>query len=471
MVLRNSYQNLMEETLKNPPGTLTLPSCKPSFLKLEYSENNNSSDVHTKTPSILPFACSEEFAAHIKSWRRLSAPESPYKPIYEIDFDIKGSHFSFKPGDTIGLTPQNNEFEVESVINHLDLQSLVNCKYYLSIKEGLKGKVPGHIPLNSSIKYVLTHCVDLRGVIKKLFILTLSQYTAEDSERNILKYLCSKEGSAIYTSHVLYKNMSIVDLFNTFTSCKPPIEVLFEHLPRLLPRPYSIVNSHNVEPDIIRICFSVINIESNKKGLTTGWLEKLLLNDTIEDKLNNLKLNGTSETPRIPIFLRQNVNNFTLPYDLKIPIIMIGVGSGISPYIGFLQERGYLKQNLNLDIGFSWLFVGCRNPALDFIYDKELGEFLKDGVLSKLSTAFSKSDVTEHKYVQDAIIQDGAEVAKLIKEGATVYICGDVKTMVATVKDTLVKCVAKYHSITEQNAENLLSDMQKGKRLLVDLWT
>lgn len=55
-------------------------------------------------------------------------------------------------------------------------------------------------------------------------------------------------------------------------------------------------------------------------------------------------------------------------------------------------------------------------------------------------------------------------------QGAYIYVCGDVKVMAAQVKETIVQCIEKYGELTKEQAELLLSNMQKEKRYLMDIW-
>ncbi|XP_045769327.1 methionine synthase reductase-like isoform X2 [Maniola jurtina] len=427
--------------------------------------------VYKGQKPLLPFAASEVFHAPISGWRRLTAAvDKNYKIVYEINFDIKGSNLNFRPGDTIGVIPENSQSEVDCVIEHLDLKDVADCDYVLSIDSTQKsGRVPAHLPVESTLRHVLTHCVDLRGVLKKLFLLTLSKHTKDEKEKRILEYLCSKEGAIAYTTHIINKHTCLLDIFAIFPSCKPPVVVILENLPRLLPRPYSIANC---DESSIKICFSVIDIGNNRKGLTTGWLERIIIrhNSSIEEEMKNLNINISNIEKKIPIYIRKNINDFRLPENLETPIILIGPGTGVSPFIGFLEERKYLyKVNPEVKMGYAWLFFGCRNPKLDFIYEKELDEFVLDGVLNKLTTSFSRCGNTENHYVQDAIHQNGEELTKLLLQGAHVYICGDIKKMAPSVKEAIVQCIAKYGD-KANDAEQFVEDMIKEKRYILDIW-
>ncbi|CAH0719854.1 unnamed protein product, partial [Brenthis ino] len=470
MVLIQPFQDLFESLDKTT--AVNLPTSKENALNIEFyslQDINSPKAVYKGQGPLLPFAASEVFYAPINEWRRLTAVDDSCKTVYEVTFDINGSNFSYKPGDTIGIIPRNSKREVQLLIDHLDLKRNLDVTYALKLNTGQKGaKIPLHIPIKSNLRYVLNNCVDLRGIVKKLFLLALSKYTQDKNEKMILEYLCSKEGSTAYTSHILNKQICILDLFILFKSCKPPVEVLLEHLPRLLPRAYSIVNRKS-DDNRLKICFSVIDIGNSRKGLTTGWLESIILGKNLEEMMNNLSMD--EESSLIPIYIRKNVNEFYLPINSECPLILIGPGTGVSPYIGFLEEREYLqKAQPNMGFGEVWLFFGCRNPKLDFIYENELRHFETQGVITNLQTAFSRLENTDICYVQDAMIKKGKELTNLIMQGAYIFVCGDVKVMATQVKEVIVQFIEKYGEKTKEEAENYLINMQKEKRYLIDIW-
>lgn len=477
--------------------SFTLPVLKQNALKVEFNNTENKPTVYNGLGPPLPFAHSEVFNANIIHRRRLTSFDSDCKAVYEVTFDIEGSNFNFKAGDTIGIISYNDESEVNHVISHLNLTSKADLYYSITADSSVKGsKIPAHVPVKSTLRHVLTHCLDLRSILKKLFILALSKHTKDEKERRVLEYLCSKEGSTAYTNHVLNKGLCILDIFTSFISCKPPIEVLLTNLPRLLPRPYSIVNSGLNNNKMLTICFSVISI-NKRKGLTTGWLERIILNSesTLAEQFKNLNLESNpkdqfkilnSESTledqfkkitiddieiEVPIYLRKNLSMFSLPEDLNKPLILIGPGTGVAPFIGFLEAREHIKENNpEIKLGECWLFFGCRNPKLDFIYKDELNGFISRGILNKLSTAFSRIENTDCKYVQDLLLKNLKEIITLINNGALVYVCGDLKTMKAQVKEIFVKGFIDYDGMTPDEASAKLTELEKDKRYLVDAW-
>ncbi|CAH2229778.1 jg5797 [Pararge aegeria aegeria] len=468
MVISRNFQGLFESL--NETVVLSLPKLKENAIKINFTGSHEYKTVYKQEP-LLPFAASEVFNAPIHRWRRLTALDENCKAAYEITFDVKGSNLDFRPGDTIGIIPQNSQSDVDNLLEHLNINDLADINYTISTDAGKKGvKVPPHIPVESTLRHILTYCVDLRGVLKKLFLLSLSMHTKDASEKRILEYFSSKEGSIAYTTHILNERICLLDILSIFTSCKPPIGLILEYLPRLLPRPYSIANSDH-ENSFIKVCFSVMDIGNNRKGVTTGWLEDIIIkhdNCDLEERMKNMNISNV-ET-KIPIYIRKNINGFCLPESLDTPIILIGPGTGVSPFIGFLEERRNIqKKNPETKFGYAWLFFGCRNPKYDFIYEEELNNFLSNGVLNELTTSFSRCGNTESGYVQEAIKQNSEKLAKLILKGAHVYVCGDIKKMAPSVREAITECIATYGDEVNE-PEEFIANMIKEKKYLLDIW-
>lgn len=88
-----------------------------------------------------------------------------------------------------------------------------------------------------------------------------------------------------------------------------------------------------VHPNSIHICAVVVEYETKtgrtNKGVATNWLKNKLVTD-----------NGHKST--VPMYIRKS--QFRLPFKSTNPVIMVGPGTGIAPFMGFIQERGWLKQ-------------------------------------------------------------------------------------------------------------------------------
>lgn len=85
-------------------------------------------------------------------------------------------------------------------------------------------------------------------------------------------------------------------------------------------------------------------------------------------------------------FIRTPQSNFQLPENPETPIIMVGPGTGIAPFRGFLQARRVQKQK-GMKVGEAHLYFGCRHPEKDYLYRTELENDEREGLIS-LHTAF-----------------------------------------------------------------------------------
>src|SRR5207248_1949521 len=155
-------------------------------------------------------------------------------------------------------------------------------------------------------------------------------------------------------------------------------------------------------------------------------------------------------------FVQDTQSHFRLPEDASIPLIMIGPGTGLAPFRGFLQERASLKAQ-GETVGKSILFFGCRNPEQDFIYEDELQAFVDQGV-TELSVAFSRLN-GKKTYVQDKIKQDREKVWQLIEQGAIIYICGDASKMAPDVRKAFSSIYQEKTGKSEQEANKWLDEL------------
>lgn len=336
-----------------------------------------------------------------------------------LELDV-GASFTYRPGDAIGIICPNDERDVEKLVSHLkltDLQSPIQIS-----SNNSKNPIPPHFKYCQTMMQVL-RTLDLRSAPKKVLLRVMAEYTTTPSERDGLLLLCSREGSEKYREWIT--QFGFIDLFDQYPSCLPPIERLLEHLPAISPRYYSACSSPLKDPSKLGIAFNVIQYETKegqiRKGLCTSWLEKLV--GPFLDNLSETKIPVGSVM--IPIFLRNVKTQFHLPESASIPIVMIGPGTGVAPFVGFLEHRAHLQQQA---IGEAWLFFGCRHESKDFIFREELENFVKVGVLSKLVTAFSRDVILEGKekmYVQYRLREYGQQVCDmLVNKRAYFYLCG-----------------------------------------------
>ena len=165
---------------------------------------------------------------------------------------------------------------------------------------------------------------------------------------------------------------------------------------------------------------------------------------------------------RVPVFVRQS--NFRLPVDHKTPVIMIGPGTGVAPFRGFLHERRAKGAT-----GRNWLFFGGRCAATDYLYRDELESMHGDGHLTRLNTAFSR-DQERKLYVQDRMLELAHDVWGWLEEGASVYVCGDASRMAKDVHAALHTIVANEGGFSPEVADDYLQSLKEQHRYHRDVY-
>ncbi|MFJ6514249.1 molybdopterin-dependent oxidoreductase [Streptomyces sp. NPDC091406] len=203
-----------------------------------------------------------------------------------------------------------------------------------------------------------------------------------------------------------------------------------EVLGPLRPRLYSIASSPLAHPHRMRLTVSVIRYESHL-GRTRKGVASTFLADAEPDS-------------PVPVFVQRN-DRFRPPADPATPMIMVGPGTGVAPFLGFLQERRALGHS-----GANWLFFGEQHRATDFYYREELDALSRSGTLTRLDTAFSR-DQRAKVYVQDRMREHGAQLWSWLREGAHLYVCGDASRMAKDV-DRALRDIAVAHGGLEPDA-------------------
>jgi sulfite reductase (NADPH) flavoprotein alpha-component len=165
----------------------------------------------------------------------------------------------------------------------------------------------------------------------------------------------------------------------------------------------------------------------------------------------------------LPVFLHWN-QNFRLPEDPSLPVIMIGPGTGVAPFRAFLEHRQATGAR-----GGNWLIFGDQHRASDFLYEDQFTAMLEDGTLTRLDTAFSR-DQAEKIYVQDRMRENSKELYAWLERGAYFYVCGDATRMAKSVQEALTDAVAEGQGCTLENAAEYVATMKKRRRYQQDVY-
>ncbi len=393
------------------------------------------------------WSASNPWQAKILEKRNLCSQASS-KSVWHYSLCLKDSGIVYKPGDCIDILPVNEKPLVEKLIEVM----------------GWSGDEPVTVEGTTyTIRKALEEHLEIRQPTLKLLKLLAARGDSAEFKRVVQQTKADIE-QFTYGHDVL----SLVEEYTKppapKTDFKSKIKALLgqpEFMPRIEarvfvsylkavhPRAYSIASSYNANPDEVHL--TVADVKYQRKGREHKGACSIYLADRI----------NVGDT--VKCWLLTN-KYFVLPEDNNIPLIMVGPGTGIAPFIAFLEEREYRKAE-----GKNWLFFGDRESANDFLYRDELEAFQEKGLLTRLDTAFSR-DQEEKVYVQHKMQKAGKEIYEWLQQGAIFYVCGDAKHMAQDVEDTLIAILQEHGQKDEEQARKYLKTMQRERRYLKDVY-
>jgi sulfite reductase (NADPH) flavoprotein alpha-component len=360
---------------------------------------------------------------------RLTGPESEKETIH-IEMELEEG-MTYTPGDAVGILPTNREPQVESVLKALGFDGTERVADWYKVEISLHEALTTRLGIGKLARGSVNQYAKLCG----------------DNPPAGLKALLGAENKALAEEYVWGREF--IDLVTEFPGVVTEPQQLFNILQRLTPRMYSIASSQAAHPNEVHTTVRVVRYTAHgldRQGVASGHLgERAPVGSTM------------------PIFLHEN-NAFRLPEDTTAPVIMIGPGTGIAPFRAFLEERQATGQT-----GDNWLFFGEQRSVSDYLYKEQFLGMEKDGLLTKLHTAFSR-DQGKKVYVQDRMQENAAELYAWLERGAYFYVCGDASRMAKDVESALLDCIAKGSDGTLEHAAEYLAGMKKAKRYQRDVY-
>ena len=349
---------------------------------------------------------------------------------YEIS--LRGSGIRYKPGDSLGFYPINSIGLVKQTIRKIKAKrsELVNTKDTgeVTIEHALLNRFVIH---RAGKKFLTAVCdkIDKKKVKKEV------EEILDDKDKTE-KYLFTRD---------------CIDILNEYKVNFTPQE-LVDTLSPISPRLYSISSSPKAHPGEVHLTVAIVkynNFERDRFGLATG------------DLANRVEVNKT----KIPVYISQT-RDFIIPEDGTKNIIMVGPGTGIAPFRAFIEHRKETHAS-----GKNWLFFGEVHEDSTFFYKDEWTEYMKEGSLQKLTTAFSR-DQENKIYVQHRLLSNGKEIWKWLENGAYFYVCGDKEYMAKDVHKALIEIAHKHGKMKQEDAEEYINQtlMKEEHRYLRDVY-
>ncbi|WP_347551838.1 cytochrome P450 [Pseudalkalibacillus hwajinpoensis] len=411
------------------------------------SENNTISMSFVSGVSDTPLAQSHHtFTAIVNDNKELQHSDSG-RSTRHIEL-ILPDGVSYQEGDHVGVLPQNNDELVERVLERFHLNGHDHV-----VLSGDSGKA-AHLPTDKPVKLqdLLSSYVELQQPATRSQIRALAAHTVCPPHVTELEQMLENR---TYKIEVLEKRVTMLEIVEHYVACEMPFERFIALLPPLKPRYYSISSSPLFKESEASITVSIVrdnawNGKGEYKGVASNYLAKQKQGD------------------KVACFISTSQSNFQLPEDPETPIILIGPGTGVAPFRGFVQARRVLKE-MGVSLGAAHLYFGCRNPDHDYLYQDELEQAERDGLVT-LHTAFSGCPGQEKTYVQHRLSKNAVEVLPLLKEDGRLYVCGDGNKMAPDVEQTLITSFMKMEETTEEDAVNWLHTLEKEGRYAKDVW-
>ncbi|WP_433241790.1 molybdopterin-dependent oxidoreductase [Actinomadura nitritigenes] len=367
-------------------------------------------------------------AARLAGNQLLSLPGSA-KEVRRFTLDIsdRDTPLTYETGDALGVHPVNRPDLVTEWLAVTGLAPAVPVDL-----DGI-GQIPFGDALHRHLDITRITQDLLRFITERTGDRTLKKLLRPDNKGQLAQWSWGRQSVDVITDHPV----------------RATAQEWADVLKRLQPRLYSISSSPLTQPDEISLTVSVVRYDNprgrSRQGVCTGFLT-----------------DAAADTP-VPVFVQPSPH-FRPPSDPAIPMVMIGPGTGVAPFIGFLDERrarGHHAPN--------WLFFGEQHRATDFYYQDELTALQQDGHLTRLDTAFSR-DQRNRVYVQDRMREQGHRLWSWLQEGAHLYVCGDASRMAKDVDQALRDIATTHGGLVPDDAAIYLKQLANDKRYVRDVY-
>ncbi|WP_428935033.1 diflavin oxidoreductase [Streptomyces sp. ACT015] len=355
--------------------------------------------------------------------RLLSAPGSA-KEIRHYEFDLGDSGIAYTAGDALAVSPVNGDGLVGALLGQL----------------GARGDEE---TADGPLAEVLRTGREIRTPSKELI--------ADLVERAPASGLAAVVGRGDRSDlDAWLTGRDVVDLLRDAGRAAPDAGELLPLLRPLQARQYSISSSPLAHPGRVHLTVASVRYEGVDRRRHEGVASTYLADRAGGDAV-------------VGVHLQPNAS-FGVPADDDAPIVMIGPGTGVAPFRGFLHERAARGAT-----GRNWLFFGDRHRATDFVYEDELTALRERGVLTELDLAFSR-DQAAKVYVQSRMRERARELYAWLQDGAYVYVCGDASRMARDVEAALLDVVAGQRGRGADDAAEYLAGLRRAKRYVRDVY-
>ena len=340
----------------------------------------------------------------------------------------------YQTGDHVAIWPRNEAALVAELCARLDLDP--EAMVTLSAPHGAGRGLP--IGEALPLRQLLVHFVELQDVVSRQTLRALAQATRCPHTRQSLETLASDDPAQGYAAQVAARRLGVLDVLVVHPAIALDVQQLLACTVPMRPRVYSIASSPLVSPDVVTLLVGTVwapalSGRGQFRGVASTWLQGLSPGAVVSASIR---------TPNPP---------FAPEADPSVPILLVGPGTGIAPFRGFLEERA-AQLAAGQPVAPAQLYFGCRHPAHDWLFHDDIARWAEAGV-ADVHTAYSVVPGAA-RYVQDLLWQRRAHVWAQLQQGATVYVCGDGRRMAPAVRQTLIDIGAQQGCMSAGEASD-----------------
>ncbi|KAI1320102.1 NADPH-cytochrome P450 reductase [Mortierella claussenii] len=400
-----------------------------------------------------------------------------------MEVDIAGSGITYQAGDHIAIWPVNAEQEVNKLAKILGLTEKLDTVLSVSNTDPASTKLP--FPVPTTYRTILRNYIDITAPPSRAFIGQLTPFApTEEATKTFALWGQDKEAFRIHVADARRSLGTVLEkILGPDQIMEIPFDLLIESVPRLQARYYSISSSAKSHPTSIHLTAVVLDYkpivapEETVYGLATNFLHNCHAHINkalaIEPKYEISGPKGVhlmdEHGVKVPVHVRHS--NFKLPRNSALPIVMIGPGTGVAPFRGFVQDRAQDVKN-GKKVGATVLFFGCRREDEDYLYKDEWPELMKDIEGAQIITALSRQPGVPKTYVQHRMDEYKELIWDLIhKQGGYFYVCGDAKNMAREVNHKLIEIAMTCGGMTEEKATTYVKELRGRGRYEEDVWS
>eukprot|EP00033_Pygsuia_biforma_P000096 GCRY01000123.1.p1 GENE.GCRY01000123.1~~GCRY01000123.1.p1 ORF type:complete len:1280 (-),score=414.11 GCRY01000123.1:277-4116(-) len=389
---------------------------------------------------------------------KLLTPPGYSATVYHIEFELP-KKLNYATGYHMGIMPRNDD---QRVVDFLKAYGLNASLPVCIIPNGNARPLAG-MDNALTIKCIFKTYLDVFAPVTRSFMRLLAPFAEDEEEGKKLRFLGSLDGKEEFVKDYLDESACYADVLLKFASARPTLSHLVDMIPMIRPRLYSIASGSNMHPRHVQLTVGAVQWDTPsgqvRKGLCSNYLKELGEGAFGEG--------GSVENKDLRVSCFIKASPLCPPKDPSAPVIMVGLGTGIAPFRGFVQHIQHCADQ-GMKTGHAVLLFGCRRKA-DLVHEDEFATLEERGLLS-FFPALSR-ETAKKVYVTDRIRENPKLVYDCLQRGSFFY-CGPAGSVPKNVRDATIDAYAEGSegTITREQAEKYIGELESQERFVMEAW-